>query len=87
MVLSRFLCQRYWGRFLNQIPDSFVDRTMTVNFYTSQAIGVPMRYSLITTTEFVGDYRNPLAVRTYALPDLIDEALAANLFLESEHVD
>jgi outer membrane protein TolC len=64
-----------------------VTETLTVNFHTARAIGVPMRYSLITTTEFVGDYENPIAERTYSLLDLIDEALAANLSLESGRRD
>lgn len=61
--------------------------TLTVNFHTARGIGVPIRYSSVATTEFVGDFENPIAERTYTLLDLIDEALALNLGLESSRRD
>ncbi len=57
--------------------------TLTVNFHTARAIGVPPRYSSVANTEFVGDFDNPIAERRYSLVELIDEALASNLGLES----
>lgn len=64
-----------------------LDQPLTVNFHTARAIGVPIRYSLITTTEFVGGFENPLAERRYTLLDLIEEALAASLGLEVARQD
>ncbi|MEM7416667.1 MAG: TolC family protein [Gemmatimonadota bacterium] len=61
--------------------------TLTVNFHTARAVGVPIRYSSVATTEFVGAFENPLAEQTYSLIDLIDEALASNLGLESRRSD
>lgn len=61
--------------------------TLTVNFHTARAVGVPIRYSSVATTEFVGAFENPLAERTYSLIELIDEALASNLGLESGRRD
>ncbi len=70
------------GEALADLP-VFLDlnQTLTVNFHTARAIGVPIRYSLITTTEFVGELDNPLAERRYGLLDLVEEALSANLGL------
>ena len=76
------------GEELADLPVHFdLDQPLTVNFHTARAIGVPIRYSLITTTEFVGEYENPLAERRYALLDLIEEALGANLGLEVARQD
>lgn len=76
------------GEDLADLPVFFdLNQTLTLNFHTARAIGVPIRYSLISTTEFVGEYENPLAEQTYSLVDLIDEALAANLALESGRRD
>ena len=76
------------GENLAELPVFFdLNQTLTVNYHTARAIGVPIRYSLITSTEFVGEYVNPLAERTYSLIDLIDEALGASLALESGRRD
>ena len=76
------------GEELADLPVYFdLDQLLTINFHTARAIGVPIRYSLITTTEFVGQFENPLAERRYALVDLIQEALAANLGLEVARQD
>ena len=60
-----------------------VTSTLTVNFNTARAVGVPIRYSLIATTDFVGDFHNPVAERRYTLTDLVEEVLAANPGLEA----
>lgn len=64
-----------------------LDQPLTVNYHTARAIGVPIRYSLITTTELVGEFENPSAEHRYGLVDLIEEALAANLGLEVARQD
>ncbi len=72
------------GEDLSAQPVAF-DRhdALTMNFQTARAVGVPIRYSMITSTEFVGELVNPLAERTYSLRELVAEALAANPALES----
>lgn len=57
---------------------------LTVNYNTAEQIGVPIKYSLIATTNFVGDYNNKLSKRKYNLLDVIDETLKNNLNLKSE---
>lgn len=58
------------------------NETLTINFNTAELVGVPLKYSLIATTEFVGDFVNSLSEQTYTLQDLVAEALGANLLLD-----
>ncbi len=76
------------GEDLSERP-IFVDfsERLTVNFNTAQRVGVPLRYSLIATTEFVGDFVNVLAEQTYELADLVDQALAENLVIRAGRRD
>ena len=57
------------------------NETLTMNFNTAELVAVPLKYSLIATTEFVGDFVNVLSERTYSLPELVEEALEANLLV------
>ncbi|MCG8467716.1 MAG: TolC family protein [Gemmatimonadetes bacterium] len=73
------------GRDLADQPVFFdLNRTLTLNFHTASAVGVPIRYSMITTTEFVGEFANPLAERIYSLRELVTEVLASNPALQSD---
>lgn len=60
-----------------------LNQTLTLNFTTAEAVGVPIRYSMITSTEFVGEFINPIAERVYSLRGLVTEALASNPALAS----
>lgn len=57
---------------------------LTVNYNTAEEIGVPIRYSLIATTNFVGDYEKVVAEQKYNLLDVVNQTLKRNLSLQSE---
>ncbi len=57
-----------------ELPDR-----LTINWNTAEKTGVPINLSYLATTDFVGDFRNVVAERTYSLPELIDEVLERNL--------
>ena len=59
------------------------DEKLTMNFNTAELTGVPIKYSLVATTNFVGDFVNSIAERVYSLPEMIDQALAQNLLIDS----
>lgn len=56
---------------------------LTINYNTAESIGIPVKYSLIATTNFVGDYNNISSKRKYSLLDVINETINNNLSLES----
>lgn len=57
---------------------------LTINFNTAQTVGVPMRYSLLGKTGFVGDIRNnPSAEKVYDLKMVINAVLGKNLSLKA----
>ncbi|MFS4417875.1 TolC family protein [Maribacter sp. 2307ULW6-5] len=64
----------------------FVDFTerLTINFNTMQKLGLPIRYSLIEKTDFLGEIHNQLSEKTYTLLDIINDNLERNLFLRAE---
>lgn len=68
------------GTNLSELP-TYVDlaERLTINWNTAQKVRVQLNFSRIATTDFVGDFRNVLAERTYSLLDVIDEALGRNL--------
>jgi len=63
------------------------DQRLTTNFNTMQQLGVPIRYSLIEQTDFVGEFKNQLSDKNYSLLELINDNLERNLFLRSEQKD
>lgn len=67
----------------------FVDfeKRLTTNFNTMQKLGIPIRYSLIAKTDFIGELQNQLSTKNYSLLDVINENLAQNLFLQSQQKD
>ena len=70
------------GEDLGNLPLAIeVSPELTINFNTAQQVGVPIRYSLIATTKFVGDFKNVLSEETYSLLDVIEELLDRNLVL------
>ncbi len=72
------------GESLSELP-VFIDYTprLTINFNTAEAIGVPIKYSLIAQTDFVGEYKNVLSQKQYNLLTAINEGLQNNLALQS----
>ncbi|MBL4774087.1 MAG: TolC family protein, partial [Alcanivoracaceae bacterium] len=76
------------GTPLAQMP-VFIDYTtqLTINYNTVQAIGVPIRYSLINDTDFVGDFNNINYKMKYNLTSIVNQVLNRNLNLESNRLD
>ncbi|MEM6966444.1 MAG: TolC family protein [Bacteroidota bacterium] len=70
------------GEALSELP-VFIDYQprLTINFNTAELLGVPIKYSLISTTDFVGDIDNVVAEQKYNLLAAIAQALDKNLFL------
>lgn len=60
---------------------------LTINYNTSDAIGFPIKYSLIGETDFVGEFRNVLSEKEYDLLTVINQALVQNLSIQSSQRD
>ncbi|MEL6865437.1 MAG: TolC family protein [Bacteroidota bacterium] len=67
------------GAALSDLP-VFIDYEprLTINFNTAELIGVPIKYSLISTTDFVGDVNNAVAEQNYSLLSAVAQALDKN---------
>ncbi len=76
------------GTPLEDLP-IYIDYTprLTVNYNTMESIGVPIKYSLINDTDFVGEFINVLSEKRYTLLTTIDDALNNNLNLQSSQKD
>ena len=71
------------GANLGELPISLdTNNTLTLNFNTAERVGVPLKYSAVGQTEFVGSFENVMAERTYTLLELMEEVLDRNLLLE-----
>jgi outer membrane protein len=57
--------------------------TLTVNYNTAEKIGLPLKYSLIATTTFIGNPKEIVADKTYTLVSVMQEAIAENLELQT----
>ncbi|MEL6916821.1 MAG: TolC family protein, partial [Bacteroidota bacterium] len=57
---------------------------LTINYDTAQLVGVPIKYSLIGVTDFVGNFKNVLSQKNYNLLTAINDALTNNLSLRSD---
>lgn len=77
------------GTNFSELPVALnVESAPTININTAQAIGVPIKYSMLRYTRFVGNInKNPLAKKIYNLPRIIDEVLNQNLSLKSAEKD
>lgn len=64
----------------------FVDfnPNLTINYNTSQLVEVPIKFSLIGSTDFVGDFDNIISKKKYSLLDVMNETTSKNLSLRSE---
>lgn len=56
---------------------------LTLNFNTANAVNVPIRYSLITNTDFVGEMKNVKAEKIYDLKSVMEAAVGKNLSLQA----
>lgn len=76
------------GTPLSELP-IYIDYTtrLTINYNTAEAIGVPIKYSLIGETDFVGEFKNVLSQKEYDLLTVINEALENNLSIQSTQKD
>lgn len=76
------------GQPLSEMP-VFIDYTsqLTINYNTAEAIGVPIKYSLINDTDFVGDFINITHEKKYDLISIIDQVMEKNLGLASAAKD
>lgn len=59
-----------------------LNKSLTINFNTAQKIGIPLKYSLIATTNFVGDASEIVADKEYNLVSVMTEVIAENLTLK-----
>ena len=69
--------------------DVYIEYTprLTMNFNTADAVEVPIKYSLINKTDFVGDPKNVRAEKRYNLINVIEETIEQNLSLQSNQKD
>ncbi|WP_190808751.1 TolC family protein [Flagellimonas sp. S3867] len=76
------------GTSLAELP-VYVDYTprLTINYNTAEATGVPIKYSLVGQTDFVGEFKNVISEKDYDLLTAINEALENNLSLSSNKKD
>ena len=56
---------------------------LTINYNTASAIGIPIKYSLLNTTDFIGDFKDPTAEKEYNLLTVMEQLLGRNLSLQS----
>lgn len=72
------------GTNLSVLP-TYVDQTkrLAINYNTALSVGVPLKYSFIGKTDFVGEFLNPVSEKQYNLLMAIDDALKENLSLKS----
>jgi outer membrane protein len=60
---------------------------LTVNYNTADRIGLPLKYSLIATTSFVGNPKEIVADKTYTLVSVMQEVITENLELQTRERD
>lgn len=58
------------------------NKALTINFNTAEQIGIPLKYSLIVSTNFIGDPKKKFTDKTYNLISVMQEAIIENLELE-----
>ncbi|MEM1321897.1 MAG: TolC family protein [Bacteroidota bacterium] len=76
------------GAKLSELP-ILVESTprLTINYNTAELIGVPIKYSLIGTTDFVGDANNSISEKEYDLLAAINQVINRNLTLAAGQKD
>ncbi len=56
---------------------------LTVNHNTAESVGMPIKYSLVANTNFVGEFINVLSEKKYNLLDVMKTVVGENLSLKS----
>lgn len=76
------------GTPLSELP-VFIDYNprLTINYNTAELVDVPIKYSLINDTDFVGEFRNAISEKQYNLLSVIENVLDKNLSLQSLQKD
>ena len=76
------------GARLSELPVyiEYEDR-LTMNYNTAELVEVPIKYSLINETDFVGEFKNALSKKSYNLLNVVDQVLEKNLSLRSSEKD
>ena len=72
------------GQKLSELP-VFIQSSneLTINFNTLERVGLVLKYSLISKTNFVGDFENVLSEKKYNLLDVMRGVVGENLALLS----
>lgn len=63
------------------------NEVLTVNFSTAENLDIPIRYSLIAQTHFVGNNKDIESKKRYNLLEVINQTLSNNLTLQSKQKD
>lgn len=63
------------------------ENVLTINYNTAKSVGTPIKYSLIASTNFVGDINNNTSKIKYEYLDVIKQTLDKNLSLKSNKKD
>lgn len=63
------------------------DAKLTVNYNTAELIGLPLKYSLIAKTDFLGDFDKKLSEKKYNILQVMNDVLVNNLPLQSSQKD
>ena len=64
-----------------------IDENLSINYNTAEKIGIPLKYSLIATTNLIGNPTSKSAGKKYNLTEVMQEAIAENLELETFRQD
>ncbi len=70
------------GQELSDLPTYLsLDASLTINHNTAERIGLPLKYSLITKTNFLGDFDKKYSEKKYDLLQVMNDVLVNNLSL------
>ncbi len=64
-----------------------VDPKLTLNYNTAERIRLPIKFSLLARTDFVGDYEKKLSDKKYNLLEVMNGVLERNLLLQTSQKD
>lgn len=64
-----------------------IDPKLTLNYNTAERIGLPLKYSLLAQTNFVGEFEKKLADKKYNLLEVMNGVLDRNLSLQTSQKD
>ena len=63
------------------------DERLTLNYNTAERIGLPLKYSLIAVTDFIGDFDKKMSDKKYDLLEVMNQVLGDNLQLQALQKD